>query len=262
MITLYFSGTGNSRFVAETFSRHAGGACHSIEEPLNFAALLARQERICFCYPVYGSCVPRIMRDFVLLHREYLEDKKLVILATQFLFSGDGARAFTDLLQAGHCQVVCADHIRMPNNICNFPLFPVKDASRCARRLRSAQRQVVRAVRCLESGVVRRRGFSAASRLLGFLTQRLWFLRIEDMAGRDVRVTEACTSCGICVQTCPRDNLFLTSGPPAPNSSAPGSVRVEQRGRCTLCYRCVNTCPEMAITVLWHGPVRRQYHGP
>ncbi|POR04039.1 hypothetical protein AU468_04290 [Alkalispirochaeta sphaeroplastigenens] len=262
MITLYFSGTGNSRFVAEAFSRHAGGVCHSIEEPLNFAALLARQERICFCYPVYGSCVPRIMRDFVLLHREYLEDKKLVVLATQFLFSGDGARAFTDLLQAGHCQVVYADHIRMPNNICNFPLFPVQDASRCARRLRSAQRQMVRAVRCLESGVVRRRGFSAASRLLGLLTQRLWFLRIEDMAGRDVRVTEACTGCGICVQTCPRDNLFLTSGPPAPDSSAPGPARVEQRGRCTLCYRCVNTCPEMAITVLWHGPVRRQYHGP
>ena len=55
MLTLYFSGTGNTRFVADNFSKKTDAECHSIEEDLDFGAAIARHERICFCYPIYGS---------------------------------------------------------------------------------------------------------------------------------------------------------------------------------------------------------------
>ena len=32
MLTLYFSGTGNSKYAAELFAASMGGECHSIEE--------------------------------------------------------------------------------------------------------------------------------------------------------------------------------------------------------------------------------------
>ena len=70
MILFYFSGTGNSRFVAEAFCRAAGTECYSIEEKLDASALMAAHEIVGFCYPVYGSCVAQPMREFVRAHAE------------------------------------------------------------------------------------------------------------------------------------------------------------------------------------------------
>ena len=80
--------TGYTRFVAENFSKKTDAECHSIEEDFDFGDAIARHERICFSYPIYGSCVPRIMEDFVRRHRSALIGKEFVILCTQLLFSG------------------------------------------------------------------------------------------------------------------------------------------------------------------------------
>lgn len=50
--------------------------------------------------------------------------KKIIIFCTQLLFSGDGARVFTDLLKSISYTVIYAKHFNMPNNICNFFLAP------------------------------------------------------------------------------------------------------------------------------------------
>ena len=76
MIMLYFSGTGNSKFIAELFSQYKNAKCHSIEDDMDFAQLIASEEIIGFCYPIYGSRVPRVMREFVLKYLELLENKK------------------------------------------------------------------------------------------------------------------------------------------------------------------------------------------
>ena len=48
MIVFYFSGTGNSRFVAERFAKASAAACYSIEEPLDVEALLAPADAVAF----------------------------------------------------------------------------------------------------------------------------------------------------------------------------------------------------------------------
>lgn len=128
----YFSGTGNSRYIARQFAARMGMGCHSIEETLNFESLIASAEVVGFCYPTYGGCVPRVMRDFAAAHKTALADKKLILFCTQMMFSGDGARAFTDLLPGSEARVVYAEHFNMPNNICNFWLFPIREGGAAA----------------------------------------------------------------------------------------------------------------------------------
>ena len=65
MLTLYFSGTGNTMYVAELFSRKMNAKCFSIEDAVDFSAEIKAQDTIVFCYPIYNSRVPRIMRIFV-----------------------------------------------------------------------------------------------------------------------------------------------------------------------------------------------------
>ncbi|MBC3802933.1 4Fe-4S dicluster domain-containing protein [Acetobacterium fimetarium] len=249
MITIYFSGTGNSQYIAERFSQIMDATCYSIEEAVDFNEIITAAQTIVVCYPIYGSCVPKIMRAFVRNNQAAFAGKKLIIFCTQLLFSGDGARVFTELLTGVPVDIRYAEHFNMPNNICNFFLFPLANASKRQRYLKKADQKLRRAGQNITAGVVKKRGFNPVSRYLGLWTQRAHFGALEKKAERDVRISAACNGCGKCVRICPMKNLKITD------------QSIAQLNRCTLCYRCVNQCPQKAITVLVHTPVSKQYQG-
>lgn len=248
MIVFYFSGTGNSRFIAERFSRAAGAACLSVEEAADFETLIAQTDTVGFCYPVYGSCVPRPMREFVLAHARALANKRIVILSTQLVFSGDGAHALCAFLPGREAGVVYAEHFNMPNNIANFPLFAVKNGEQNKALLAKATRKAERAAEEVLRGRIRRRGFHRLSVLIGKSQSALW-PQVEKRAASDVRISADCTRCGLCVRICPMQNLTL------------GKDGIGQEGKCAVCYRCVNACPARAITTLLHQKPGKQYLG-
>ncbi|PKM38709.1 MAG: hypothetical protein CVV04_14025 [Firmicutes bacterium HGW-Firmicutes-9] len=248
MVVFYFSGTGNSRFVAEHFAKTAGADCYSIEEPLDAAVLLSQEVMVAFCYPVYGSCVAGPMRAFVQARQAELQGKRFVILATQLLFSGNGAQALCALLPGGESNVVYAEHFFMPNNLCNFPMFSVTNGEKNTRKIRRALRKIDRTAAEITRGVVRRRGFHPISILLG-KSQSAYWPAIEQRAASDIRVSEDCIRCGLCVRTCPTKNLSMEEN------------GVQQHGKCAVCYRCVNACPKQAITTMIHEKPKQQYHG-
>ena len=75
MIIVYFSGTGNSKYLAEQFAKRMNINVYSIEQNLDFETIFSHEDTIAFCYPIYGSCVPRIMREFVSKYKFYLNEK-------------------------------------------------------------------------------------------------------------------------------------------------------------------------------------------
>lgn len=247
MLTIYFSGTGNSKYIAEQFSHRMGWACHSIEETVEFAPLIQAADTICFCYPIYGSSVPRLMREFVAQHAPLLADKALVILCTQMMFSGDGAYAFTRLLPGSSERVVYAAHFNMPNNISNFWLFPITEGER-RRKLRAANKKLKRVCADIQNGVVKRRGWSRFAHWLG-ASQSTGWPAIEEKRRSSFQTDADCTRCGLCAKLCPMHNLQITA------------EGVAQRDNCMLCYRCVNVCPTKAATVLLHVKPKKQYKG-
>lgn len=248
MLTLYFSGTGNSAYVARLFAAEMGGACHSVEDRADFSALLSAADSVAFVYPVYASRVPRILREFVEARRAELHGKGLVILCTQMGFSGDGARCFTDMLDRKSFRVLYAEHINMPNNINNFRVFPRTGDRRSARLISAARRRVGRICQNIRAGKVKKRGFNAFSRLLG-LMQGAFALKIERLAADSVQIGGECTGCSLCVRRCPMRNLSLENG------------KAAAHGNCTECYRCINLCPEKAIRIYFQKKVQWQYRG-
>jgi len=123
MLTLYFSGTGNTKYAAELFSRKMNAKCFSIEEKIDFSVEIKAHEVVAFCYPIYNSRVPRIMRMFAHEHMASLVGKKVVILVTQQKFSGDGARVFTDLFEDDAIEVIYAEHFDLQQNMGNIPVW-------------------------------------------------------------------------------------------------------------------------------------------
>lgn len=248
MLVLYFSGTGNSKYIATEFALKMEADCYSIEDDADFADLLSANHTVAVCYPIYGSCVPRIMRDFAARHSTALMEKNLIIFCTQMMFSGDGARAFARLLPGCDSRVIYAEHFNMPNNISNFWLFPVREGER-TRKKKVADRKLDRVCRDIRNGIVNRRGWSGFSALLGKLQNTYW-PGIEQKKADSFIADSDCNRCGLCVRRCPVNNLEVTM------------EGIVQKSQCILCYRCVNLCPQKAANVMLRVKVKRQYKGP
>ena len=259
ILTVYFSGTGNSAYAAEIFAAQMGGKCLSIEDEADFSVEFAAHDTVAFCYPIYGSRPPLIMRQFAARHAADLQGKKLVILVTQWAFSGDGARVFTDLFPKDHFDVIYAEHIVMPNNVSNVFFLRRTGDKHLRRRMFAAAAKIARICRDINNGVVKRRGFSGFSRFLGNLQGKAWLGDSANVAAKpgsmeykaknSVKVYENCNACGLCVPACPMKNLKIVEGALIHNNN------------CTVCYRCVNLCPQKAIAVFFKKKPKWQYKG-
>lgn len=258
MLTIYFSGTGNTQYVAELFSQKMNAKCISVEEDLDFSAEIEEVDTITFCYPIYNSRVPRIMREFVHNHMAVLLGKKVIILVTQMMFSGDGARVFTDLFEDGAINVIYAEHFNMQQNMGNIPVFWTlfKPTERSKQKyINKTQAKMNTVCSNIKNGIIKKRGFSKVSKLLGYIQGKPWQkntkeikpARLEKKLMNDVRIHKSCTSCNLCTKICPMENLVNNEG------------RIKHFNNCTVCYRCVNRCPQKAITVYIHLKPRWQY---
>ena len=84
-VMFYFSGTGNSKYIAKRFAAimkekyHQEYEVYSIEETMEFERLIKENNIIGICYPIYGSSVPKIMRQFVEKYKKLLDHKRLII---------------------------------------------------------------------------------------------------------------------------------------------------------------------------------------
>ena len=259
ILTLYFSGTGNTKFIAELFSREMGATCISIEAEVDFVQEIKACDIIAFCYPIYGSRVPRNMREFVARYMGDINGKKIIIFVTQMLFSGDGARVFTDMFWDGAIEVIYAEHFKMPNNVSNVIIFRKQSEKKLRRYVTEAEKKMFEVCRDINSGIVKKRGFSWFSQILGGIQGKSWqgsskeiypdTSSVEYKAKTGVKIRRNCNVCNLCVNSCPVYNLANING------------KIKPLGNCIVCYRCVNKCPKRAVTVLYHKKPKWQYEG-
>lgn len=115
MVGVYFSGTGNTGYCIEKFVHglDTDADCISIEHPSAVQAMV-QSDFIVLAYPVYFSNLPKIMRDFLENNRIVFSGKKVFILSTMGLFSGDGTGCAARLLKKYGALIVGGLHLKMP----------------------------------------------------------------------------------------------------------------------------------------------------
>ncbi|MCL2054184.1 MAG: EFR1 family ferrodoxin [Oscillospiraceae bacterium] len=247
MVMFYFSGTGNSKYIAELFAKKMNAFCYSIEDKVDFEELINSAATVGFCYPVYGSRPPRNIREFAIEHKNLLNGKRLIIFCTQVLWSGDGARSLTDSLSNISYDVIYAEHFFMPTNVNNFPLIPITGEERNKRYYIKSKAKMEKVCKNIKSGKRVKRGFCTISKWLGLL-QGVFVPLIERKYADRVRINrEDCNLCGLCVKSCPVNNLSVS-----------GDL-IKANGNCMLCYRCTNKCPRHAVSVFLKAKPKKQY---
>lgn len=239
MTGIYFSGTGNSKYAAECFCRNydKDSKVFSIEDP-DAVSEIKHSDLLVFAYPVQYSTVPKIMRDFITNHSELWMNKKVFIIATMGLFSGDGSGMLGRLLHGFGAEVIGGLHLKMPDSIGDEKAL--KRPLETNRELvRSAESKIKESVRHLKEGKPTREGLGPLYQMAGLFGQRLYFGHKTKEYSSKLKInSDKCVGCGLCVKLCPMNNLTVAQG------------KAVSGNQCTMCYRCINKCPKQAITLL------------
>ena len=235
---IYFSGTGNTKYCAEEFAKATGGNAFSIESDRALEVLRTSKE-IAVGYPIYFSDIPRIAKEFILAHGDMFCGKRVFIIATMGLFSGDGAGLGARLLKKCGCTVTGGLHIRMPDCIADVKLLKKTPAENAAL-VSAAKTKILQTAESVKRGIYPKDGLSFFHLAAGLFGQRLWFKQHAKKLRERLKInTERCIGCAICAADCPTKSICIE------NNKA-----VFHPGNCTICYRCINNCPARAITLI------------
>jgi len=236
---LYFSGTGNTKYCVEQFLKHFDGNNLSISiEADNLNDIFAEDDIIVLGYPVYFSNIPKIVHDFIVKHKEKFTRKKIFIIATMGLFSGDGTGCSARLLKKYGAKVIGGLHIKMPDCIGDVKLLK-KTLEENKNIIKMAEEKIEFSVKRLTEGKPTKEGLNIFYHIAGLFGQRLWFYgKSTSYKNKPDINLQKCTSCEICIKKCPMKNLEKIDG------------TLISKKMCTMCYRCVSYCPNGALTIL------------
>ena len=191
-----------------------------------------------FGYPIYFSNTPKIVQDFITNNKMFFKDKKVFVIATMGLFSGDGAGCAARLFKKCNAKIIGGLHLKMPDCIGDEKIL--KKTSEANRTLISqADRKITVAVRRLKEDKPYKEGLNFFYHVAGLLGQRLWFYgKTKEYKKKPDVNNQKCIGCGRCTKLCPMKNIVIENG------------KATSLNRCTMCYRCFSHCPTQALTIL------------
>jgi ferredoxin len=243
----YYTGTGNSLWVARTIAEKMGGAglipmSRHGEGERTIDATVAG-----VVFPVHIWGVPAPVVRFV----ESLEGTESVYFFGIAVHAGQVSNTLVQLkkiLSRRGIPLSLGCEVRMPSNYIPWG----------GPGPREKQLELFARARDKISGMsdmIRQRAIQPVEK--GPLWQRIIFtpfyhLSLSSVPGMDkkFRADDRCNHCGICVRVCPASNITLSEGKPLWNH------------RCEQCFACLQWCPTEAIQY-GTGTLRyERYHHP
>lgn len=242
----YYTGTGNSRYVAQRIAESLGDELVSLNELIKTADASAIEagERIVIVTPTYAWRIPRIVRDWM-ENAELKGAKRVWFVMTCGSEIGNAAKYSRALAERKGLEYMGTAQVVMPENY--IAMFDAPEVDEARRIVEKAQPDIDRAIAAIADG----RAFTAPRDsiydrfLSGPVNPVFYSFFVKSKA---FTASDACIGCGKCARLCPTNSVELVDGRPVWGDG------------CTHCMACICYCPASAIEYGKKSLGKPRYH--
>ena len=230
---LYFTGTGNSRYIAERISKKTDDNLLSINDMIktNNIQPIKTNRQLVFVTPTYAWRIPKIVDEWI-RRVEFAGAKDVWFVMDCGGEIGNAAKYNMKLCRDKGFNYMGTAQIVMPENY--IAMFGVPSEEKAKQIVTKAEPIIDRAADLIAEN----RKFPTPRNNLydklmsGPVNAAFYPLCVKATA---FSADEKCISCGKCVRLCPLNNIALKNGKPVWGSD------------CTHCMACISYCPTQAI---------------
>ena len=243
---LYFSGTGNSKFVAQRIAVALGDKILNLNDRIKASdtSLVETGERVIIVTPTYAWRIPRVVRDW-LLRTEPRGAKRAWFVMTCGSEIGNANKYNRDLCAEKAISCMGTAQIVMPENY--IAMFSAPQADEAREIVAKAEPNID----CVIASIQSNQPFAPARNNLydRFMSGPVNPIFYKFFVKADAfTVSDACIGCGQCAKRCPTNNVTLKDGNPVWGKN------------CTHCMACICYCPVSAIEYGKKSVGQPRYH--
>lgn len=247
-MVLFFSGTGNSAYVAELIADQTGDELISIMNRIRDRdhSKITAEKPLVFVTPTYGWRIPKLVEEWI-TKMKFTGSKKAYFVLTCGEGIGNAEKYIRRLCEKKGFEFMGCQKVVMPENyLALFPVPEEKEAAAIIKKARPVIRRAADAIR-LEKPFAGKKQTVLGDIMSGPVNGAFYTFIVRD---KKFYATDACVDCGRCTAVCPLHNITLKDQKPVWN------------GKCTHCMACITGCPVEAIEYGRASIGKRRYQCP
>ncbi|MCM1220230.1 MAG: EFR1 family ferrodoxin [Lachnospiraceae bacterium] len=232
-MVLYYTGTGNSEYVANKIGEQIGDNIINLFDRIrkhDYSEIKSDRPFI-IVYPTYAWQMPRILRDYI-LKTKFTGNKNVYFVTTCGAGMGNMSKYVLELCkQKSFTYMGCAEVVMPENYIAMFHAPKKKEAVKIIKNADLVIKNTVDVIR--HNGTIPEKKVGIFARISSGMVNAVFYPAF--VSAKKFYATDACIGCGKCVKVCPLNNIKLKDGKPVWGD------------QCTHCMACICKCPEEAI---------------
>ncbi len=241
---LYFSATGNGKYIAEQIAAETDDKAISIVDCIREGKYLFKDEKILgVITPTYFWRLPRIVTEF--LEKLTIENCRYTFLLVSYGTStGQIGTMAKEILKRKGQKFDAYYSVIMPDTW--TPIFNLSNKERVERWLNKGKAQLKTVIEDIKSN---RRGDFIKNKLPKFVAALpSAFMYTAERKTKTLSVNkDLCIGCKLCEKKCPVEAIIMEGDHP-----------VWKDEECEMCLGCLHRCPKFAIS---YGSGRSNKHG-